>query len=142
MSDTEFIRPRWQRLLVNRFVLTPLIFVLVAGIWDFYASTHDHGIVKGMVVDAAGKPVPGARVTLWTYDFTTFSETSHTASGANGSFAFTDNRSHRIEVSAAKPDVGSSGRVPINLYFRSEDTTLSKPLVLAGNGSRETGTSQ
>ncbi len=134
MSDDEFNRPRWQRLLVNRFVLTPLVIILVGAGWDFYASTHDDGIVKGRVVDAAGRPVPDANVTLWTYNFTTFSETSHTVSGPDGWFTFTNNPSHRIEVSAAKPGVGASVRVPISLYFRSEDTTLPKPLVLAGGG--------
>jgi protocatechuate 3,4-dioxygenase beta subunit len=132
MSDDDYERPRWQRLLLNRFVLTPLIIVVIAAGWDLYASTHDNGIVEGVVVDASGRPVDGAAVTLWTFNFTTFNETSQTKTGPDGHFTFTDNPSHHIQVSAVKPGVGVSERVPIRLYFRAQDTTLSEPLVLAG----------
>jgi hypothetical protein len=131
MSDDDYDRPRWKKLVLNRFVLTPLIILVIAGGWDLYASTHDNGIVDGVVVDASGKPVAGADVTLWTFNFTTFSETSQTKSGPDGHFSFTNNPSHHIQVSATKPGVGSSARLPIRLYFRSQDTTLAEPLVLS-----------
>ena len=132
MHDDDYERPRWQRLLLNRFVLTPLVIIVIAAGWDLYASTHDNGIVAGVVVDANGKPVAGADVTLWTFNFTTFKETTTIKTGPDGRFTFTDNPSHNIQVSAEKPGLGASARVPIRLYFRAQDTTLAKPLVLTG----------
>jgi hypothetical protein len=128
--EVTFGRPRWTRWLVNRFVLTGLVIAVVAGGWDFYASTHDDGIVAGRVVDGQGRPVAGATVTLWIFNFTTFREDRHVQSGPDGAFLITGNPSHNIEVSAAKPGLGASKRVPIRLYFRSQDTVLAAPLVL------------
>ena len=54
-------------------------------------------------------------------------------SGADGVFRFTNNPSHKIQVSAEKPGVGRSQRVPVFLYFRSQDTTLDSPLRLTGS---------
>ncbi|MBS7695958.1 MULTISPECIES: carboxypeptidase-like regulatory domain-containing protein [unclassified Chelatococcus] len=132
MQDEDFQRPRWHKWLLNRFVLTPLIIALIAGAWDLYANMHNNGLVEGTVVDAAGNPVAGADVTLWTFNFTTFSEKSHTKSGPDGRFAFTDNPSHHIQVSATKPGVGTSQRKPIRLLFQSQDTQLQEPLILSG----------
>ena len=132
MQDEDYQRPRWRTWLVNRFVLTPLIILLIAGAWDLYANTHNNGLVEGTVVDAAGNPVAGADVTLWTFNFTTFSEKGRTMSGPDGRFSFTDNPSHHIQVSATKPGVGSSQRRPIRLYFQSQDTRIAEPFVLSG----------
>ena len=125
--------PRWRRLLLNRFVLTPLALAVIAAGWDAYAVTHAHGVVQGQVVDSAGRPVAGAVVTLWTYNFTTYVETSQTSTDGDGRFGFTKNFSHRIQINAAKPGAGSSPRHPVRLYFRAQDTTLTQPLVLLGN---------
>jgi hypothetical protein len=131
MSDDDIERPRWKRLFLNRFVMVPLVLAIIAGSWDLFASTHDDGLVQGQVVDQAGKPVEGASVTLWTFNFTTFKETSLTVSGPDGRFTFTDNPSHNIQVSAEKPGIGRSPRLPIRLYFRAQNTTLREPLRLA-----------
>jgi Carboxypeptidase regulatory-like domain len=130
-SDDDIERPRWKRLLLNRFIVVPLILAVIGVSWDLFAKTHDDGLVQGEVVDHAGKPVEGASVTLWTFNFTTFRETSRTTSGPDGRFTFTDNSSHNIQVSAEKQGVGRSERVPIRLYFRAQNTTLREPLRLA-----------
>jgi hypothetical protein len=125
-------RSGWKKWLLNRFVLVPVAILAVAGAWDLYASTHDDGLVVGQVLDAQGKPVEGADVTLWVFSFTTFAENRSVKTGADGSFRITGNPSHHIQLSAAKPGVGSSQRIPIRLYFRSQNTTLAAPLVLSG----------
>jgi hypothetical protein len=132
MADDDAPRPLWRRLLLNRFVLTPAILALITGAWNLYVVTHNHGVVAGQVIDAAGRPVAGADVVLWTFNFTTFAEKGHVVTGPDGSFRFADNASHNVQVSAAKPGVGRSERVPIRLYFRGQDTTLAKPLRLEG----------
>lgn len=132
MSDAEFRRPPGRRLLLNRFVLVPAALACLALVWNAWVSTHDDGIVSGRVVDAAGRPVAGATVTLWAFNFTTFAEKSRTTSVDDGSFRFTDNASHAIQVSAEKPGVGRAERIPIRLYFRAQNTALREPLRLAG----------
>jgi hypothetical protein len=96
--------------------------------------THNHGIVRGRVVDTDGKPVAGATVRLWVFNFTTFVERAATTTGPDGSFTFTGNPSHNIQVSADKPDAGRSERVPVRLYFASEDRELQQPLRLDQRG--------
>lgn len=118
------------RLLRNRFVWVPLLlFILIAG-WNAWVFTHNHGIVTGHVVGADGRPVAGATVRLWVFNFTTFVEKASTTTAADGSFRFTGNPSHNIQLSADKPDAGRSERISVRLYFASEDRTLRRPLQL------------
>lgn len=131
-EDDDFERPRWKDWLLNRFVLTPAILLAIAACWDFYASRHNDGIITGRVVDAKGNPVAGADVALWIFNFTTFNENTHVTSGSDGSFTFTGNPSHHVQVVAQKDNMGSSPRVPVRLYFRSQNVILKEPLVLPG----------
>ena len=128
----EFAPPRWRKWVLNRFVATAAIIGAIALGWDLYAATHANGLVAGQVVDRAGNPVEGAEVTLWVFTFTTFKETTKVATGPDGGFRFTDNPSHNIQVSAQKPGLGASDRVPIRLFFKAQDTVLKEPLVLSG----------
>ena len=118
------------RVLGNRFVFVPLLLAVLITAWNGWVFTHDHGIVSGRVVDADGKPVEGATVRLWIFDFATFVEHASTTTAADGSFRFTGNPSHNIQVSADKPDAGRSERIPIRLYFASQDRVLKAPLRL------------
>jgi hypothetical protein len=131
MDDEDFSRPKWRRWLLNRFVLVPTVLVLVTVGWNRWVVTHDHGIVEGRVVDAAGAPVEGAEVKLWVFNFATFVVKASTTTRLDGSFEFANNPSHNIQVSAEKPGKGRSARVSIRLYFASEDFVLKEPLRLA-----------
>jgi hypothetical protein len=122
----------WRKLLLNRFVLVPAAIALTIALWNVYVAAHNHGIVTGRVVDQAGRPVADATVALWVYNFTTYEERERVKTDADGVFRFTRNPSHRIQVEAGKPGVGRSQRIPVFLYFRSEDTTLAQPLRLTG----------
>jgi protocatechuate 3,4-dioxygenase beta subunit len=125
---------KWRAILLNRFVLVPGGIVLVVALWNLYVATHNHGLVTGRVVDAAGHPVADATVALWIFNFTTYEEKKRVRTDADGVFRFTDNPSHRIQISADKPGVGRSPRIPVFLYFRAQDTTLDSPLRFAGAG--------
>jgi Carboxypeptidase regulatory-like domain len=122
------------RLLRNRFVWVPLLLVVLIGGWNAWVFTHDHGIIAGRVVDADGKPVGGATVRLWVFNFTTFVEKASTTTAADGSFRFTGNPSHNIQISADRPDAGRSERISVRLYFASEDRELKQPLRLEKRG--------
>ena len=123
----------WRPWLLNRFVLVPVAIALLVAAWNLYVATHNHGIVTGRVIDASGRPVADANVALWVYNFTTYEEKEHVRTASDGSFRFTNNPSHRIQLSAEKPGMGRSERVPVFLYFRSQNIEVAQPLRLAGS---------
>jgi protocatechuate 3,4-dioxygenase beta subunit len=124
----------WRAILLNRFVLVPGVIVLAIVLWNIYVATHNHGLLTGRVTNSSGRPVADATVSLWVFNFTTYEEKERVKTDADGVFRFTDNPSHRIQISAEKPGVGRSPRIPVFLYFRAQDTTLDSPLRLAGSG--------
>jgi len=128
---TEDERPRWQRWLINRFVLVPAGMAVAILLWNLYVVTHDTGIVRGRVVGPDGAPVAGATVTLWTLHFTTFAEKDRATTDAQGRFEFTNNQSHNIQLSADKAGIGHARRLPVRLYFKAQEVTLREPLRLA-----------
>ena len=123
----------WRAILLNRFVVVPGVIVLAIVLWNIYVATHNNGLLTGRVTDSSGRPVADATVSLWVYNFTTYEEKARVKTDAGGVFRFTDNPSHRIQISADKPGVGRSPRIPVFLYFRAQDTTLDSPLRLAGS---------
>ena len=132
MSADEVELPLWRRLVINRFVLVPATIAVAIVLWNGYVATHDHGIVVGRVVDAAGLPVPDAAVVLWVLNFTTYVEKTRATTDSAGRFVITNNDSHNIRLAAEKPGVGRSARVPVRLYFRAQDIELNEPLILSG----------
>ena len=132
MSADDVESPVWRRLVINRFVLVPATIALAVLVWNVYVSTHNHGVVSGRVVDAAGQPVPDATVVLWVLNFTTYVEKTRVTTDSAGRFVITTNDSHNIRLAAEKPGVGHSSRVPVRLYFRAQDIDLREPLVIAG----------
>jgi hypothetical protein len=131
MTARESDRALWRRLLVNRFTITLAAIATVTVLWNVYVSTHNHGIVAGRVIDGAGHPVNGATVVLWVLNFTTFSESARTVTGADGRFSLHNPSSHHIQIGAEKPGFGHSPRLPVRLWFRAQDVELAAPLVLA-----------
>jgi Carboxypeptidase regulatory-like domain len=132
MSGDEVELPLWRRLAINRFVLVPATIAVAIALWNGYVASHDHGIVVGRVVDAAGRPVPDAAVVLWVLNFTTYVEKTRATTDSVGRFVITNNDSHNIRLAAEKPGVGRSARVPVRLYFRAQDIELNEPLILSG----------
>jgi len=132
MSADEIETPPWRRLLINRFVLVPAAIAMAIVLWNVYVSTHNHGVVAGRVVDAAGQPVSDATVVLWVLNFTTYVEKTRATTDSTGRFVITDNDSHNIRLAAEKPGVGRSPRVPVRLYFRAQDIEVREPLTISG----------
>jgi hypothetical protein len=123
-------RPTWRRFLMSRFVVVPATIVLTIALWNLYVSTHDHGYVRGLVVDSGGNPVANATVVLWVLNFTTFVEKATATTGSDGRFVLINLASHHIQVGAEKAGAGRSERVRVRLYFRAQDVQLREPLVL------------
>jgi len=124
---------KWRAILSNRFVVVPGVLAVVVLVWNIFVATHNHGVVIGRVVDANGNPVADATVALWIFNFTTYEEKEHVTTDAHGNFRFSNNPSYKLQISAEKSGVGRSDRVPVFLYFRSQDVDLSSPLRLGGN---------
>ena len=121
-------------LLRNRFVAVPLAIAVVVGAWNVYVAQHDDGIVRGEVVGPDGRAVAGATVSMMEQNFTTNSDRGKTLTRADGSFEFTDNRSHNIQLRAEKAGLGRSDVVVVRLYFRAQDVTLREPLRIRTDG--------
>jgi len=120
----------WLRLITHRFVLIPLCIGLTAAAWNGYVSLHDGGLVRGVVLGPGGAPVAGAKVSMMEKNFTTNSDRGSTRTRADGSFEFTNNRSHNILLRAEMDGVGRSDQITLRLYFRSQNVTLDAPLTI------------
>ena len=114
--------------LASRWVIVPGGMLVATLGWLAYVGAHDHGLIEGRVVDAAGKPVAGASVILFERGFVTHQERGRATSDAAGTFRFTDNRSHSVQLEATLPALGRTDRRIVRLWFAAQDTTLEQPL--------------
>ena len=119
----------------HRFVLVPVLIAIVMLAWNLYVAAHNDGIVRGEVVGPDGRPVAGATVRMMEQNFTTNADRGQTMTHDDGSFEFTDNRSHYIQLRAEKPGLGRSPLVEVRLYFRAQNVTLKEPLRIQAEGS-------
>lgn len=120
MSRTSWLASRW--------VLVPGAMILFTLGWLAYVNSHNHGLIDGRVVDAAGQPVTGASVLLFERGFVTHQERGRATSDAQGRFRFTDNRSHSIQLEAEAKGLGRTDRRILRLWFAAQDATLAEPL--------------
>lgn len=118
----------WMR---SRWVIVPGILAILVGGWNLYVSANAHGVIEGRVIDLAGRPVPGATVTLYNRSFITNEARAEARTGADGGFRFDDNTSHAVQLQAEAPGFARGARVTLRLWFRGQDTTMHEPLVLA-----------
>ena len=125
------MNPGLRKILTHRFVWLPLLLAAVVGGWNAYVVRHNDGQVRGRVTAVDGTPVAGATVRMMEQNFTTNSDRGSTTSSADGSFEFTDNRSHNIQLHAEKAGLGRSDQKIVRLYFRAQNVTLDAPLVIA-----------
>jgi len=117
----------WKRL-GSRWVIVPGGMALAILVWLAYVGTHNHGVIEGRVVDAAGMPVAGAAVLLFERGFVTHQEKGRATTDADGRFRFDDNQSHSIQLEAESPELGRSDRRIVRLMFAAQDTRLIDPL--------------
>ena len=117
--------PSW---LNSRWVLVPGAMTIVTMVWLGYVNSHNHGLVEGLVVDGAGRPVAGATVLLFERGFVTHQERGRAKSDEHGRFRFTDNRSHSIQLEAVANGLGRTDRRILRLWFAAQDARLAEPL--------------
>jgi hypothetical protein len=128
MSFESSFAPWLASWLRSRWVIVPGAMIVFTLLWLAYVSNHNHGIVEGRVVDAAGQPVAGASVQLFERGFVTHQERGRATADAEGAFRFTDNRSHSIQLEAQAPGLGRTDRRILRLWFAAQDAKLAEPL--------------
>jgi hypothetical protein len=118
----------WMR---SRWVLVPGAMLVVVALWNLYVMANAGGVVTGLVVDAAGSPVPGATVLLYERAFITNNEKQRTTTGPDGRFRFEGNASHALQLQAEGPG-GRSERRTVRLWFRAQNRDIAEALRLGG----------
>ena len=117
--------------LTSRWFVVPAVFAVVTLGWLAYVGAHAHGVVEGSVVDASGRPVAGATVVMFERGFVTHEQRGRVTTGADGTFRFTDNRSHSIQLEAEAPGQGRTDRRVVRLWFAAQDARVDEPLRFA-----------
>ena len=120
---------KWSFLL-NRYMITLGAVATLAGLWNLYVAFNNEGIVRGQVVDQENRPVEGASVTLFQKTIYVAEPRGTAITDKSGHFQFTDHKSYRFWLEAAKDGVGKSPKVEYRLYFRNQNLTLTEPLRL------------
>ncbi|MGG5808583.1 carboxypeptidase-like regulatory domain-containing protein [Falsiroseomonas sp. CW058] len=124
-------RARWW---ASRWVVVPGGIAAVVVGWNLHVAASAGGVVEGRVVDAAGRPVPGAQVLLFERSFVVSNESQRTTADAEGRFRFTGNASHAVQLQAVAGALRSD-RVLLRLWFRAQDRRMEEPLRLPAAAS-------
>lgn len=121
--------PAWMK---SRWVIVPGAIALSIAVWNIYVVSHDHGILEGRVIDAAGAPAADVTVTLFERSFVAYTAKDTVKTDAVGRFRFTNNQNHALQLEAVSPTLGKSDRLPLRLWFRGQDIRITEPLRLEG----------
>jgi hypothetical protein len=127
---------RWSWL-ANRFVLCFGSVAIAALAWNVYVVLNNDGIIRGAVVDDAGNPVEGARVTLSERTLLVARPRGETVTDAAGHFSFVGHNLYRLYLDAAKTGVGRIGQQEYRLYFKGQNLHLDAPLRLRPEGASQ-----
>lgn len=118
--------PTW---LHSRWVVVPTLIAAVALGWNLYVAASATGVIEGRVVDAVGRSVDGATVTLFNRSFITNDPRQRMVTGSDGRFRFENNDSHAVQLEAEIEGIRSE-RMTVRLWFRAQERRLDAPLVL------------
>jgi len=121
----------WRRILGNRYAIAFGLLAMCTAAWNLYVIRHNQGWVEGRVVDAAGRPAPGATVALFERTLTTLEPRATTETDASGRFEFRNQPAHHFVLEARKAGDGRSPRTSFRRYFRGQNLVLAEPLRLA-----------
>jgi Carboxypeptidase regulatory-like domain len=117
--------PSWLK---TRWVNAPLAIAVTLIAWNTYVALNAGGIVAGRVVDAAGRPVADASVTLLERHFVMHNERQRTRTDGTGYFQFSGNSNHSLQLEAEATGLGRSERRVVRLWFRAQNVSLAEPL--------------
>lgn len=114
-----------RKLLLNRFTVVIVTFLLLAGAVQGFAAANDQGTVTGRVVDEDGDPVANATVYIERVNIRNQLGKVNTTTDADGYYEFTNQtRLLEFRIHAVKEGVGSSEVTRHHLYFRGQNTEI------------------
>jgi hypothetical protein len=115
-----------RKLLLNRFTIVIVAFLLLAGSVQAYAAANNQGTVTGRVVDTNGDPVADATVFIERVNIRNQLGKVNTTTDADGYYEFTNQtRLLEFRIQAVKEGVGESRVTRHHLYFRGQNTDIT-----------------
>ncbi len=118
---------------INRYTITLGITITIALLWNLFVIFNDSGILNGRVVDRDNQPIGNARVVLSEKTLLVTAPRDEVITDSEGYFKFEGHRLYHLYLKASKDDLGSSSSQKVRLYFKGQNKTLKKPLVLESN---------
>ena len=117
--------------LLNRYSITLASIAMLALLLNIYVIFNDDGLVIGHVVDSSGKPVSGAKVTLFEKTLFVAEPRLHATTDEQGEFRFSGHKYYRIWLEAKKEGSGVFPKTEFRLYFKGQNRWFEKPFSLA-----------
>jgi hypothetical protein len=123
-----------RELLINRFTILLVVFLLLGIGTQGYINTNDDGRISGMVYGPEEEPVANANVTIRPIGSETVGSAQTIQTDENGTFVFRNQtRVLQFSISASKPGTGSSPEQRNQLYFRGQNTEVTLELTNTTN---------
>ncbi len=119
-----------KKLILNRYTITFGSIALIALLLNIYVVFNDDGLVAGRVVDGAGNPVAGAKVTLFEKTLFVAQPRMNTETDENGEFMFSGHNYYRIWLEATREGVGIFPKTEFRLYFKGQNRRFEVPFEL------------
>ena len=115
--------------LKSRWFIVPAAFIAVTLGWLAYVERPRRtASSRASSSTPAGARSPGATVVMFERGFVTHEQRGRATTDADGTFRFTDNRSHSIQLEAEAPGLGRTDRRVLRLWFAAQDARLHEPL--------------
>ena len=118
---------------INRYTISFGITIVIALLWNLFVIFNDSGILNGRVVNRDNQPIGNARVVLSEKTLLVTVPRDKVITDADGYFRFEGHRLFHLYLEASKDDSGSSSSQEVRLYFKGQNKTLKKPLIMEPN---------
>jgi len=116
--------------ILNRYTITLGSIAILAAVWNIYVALNNDGIITGHVVAANHQPVAGATVVLSEKSLLVTIPRAETRTNSDGTFRITGHNLYHLYLEAYKEGAGRMPPKEFRLYFKAQNLSLKKPLVL------------
>jgi hypothetical protein len=117
--------------ILNRYTITLGSIAILAALWNIYVALNNDGIITGRVVGPDHQPVAGATVVLSEKSLLVTIPRAEIRTNSDGTFRITGHNLHHLYLEAYKEGAGRMPPKEFRLYFKGQNLSLKKPLVLA-----------
>ena len=120
----------FRSIFINRYTTTFGTTLAIALLWNLFVIFNDSGILNGRVVNRNNQPVANAQVVLSEKTLLVTAPRDEVITDAEGYFRFEGHKLYHLYLEVSRDDLGSSASQEVRLYFKGQNKTLDKPLVL------------